>query len=72
MFWPTIRLGMLTSVVGFVTLLFSRFPGLAQLGLYSVSGLVVAAGVTRFVLPTLLPGDFGYAMCPSSDMLWRP
>jgi len=57
-FWPTIRLGMLTSVVGFATLLFSGFPGLAQLGLYSVTGLVVAAGVTRFVLPTLLPIGF--------------
>ena len=49
---------MLTSVVGFATLLFSGFPGLAQLGLYSVSGIVVAAGVTRFVLPTLLPAGF--------------
>ena len=57
-FWPTIRLGMLTSVVGFATLLFSGFPGLAQLGLYSITGLVVAAGVTRFVVPTLLPSGF--------------
>lgn len=57
-FWPTIRLGMLTSVVGFATLGFSNFPGLAQLGVYSVTGLVVAAGVTRFVLPTLLPAGF--------------
>ncbi len=57
-FWPTIRLGMLTSVVGFATLLFSGFPGLAQLGLYSVTGIAVAAGVTRFVLPTLLPAGF--------------
>ncbi|MDQ2962988.1 MAG: MMPL family transporter [Pseudomonadota bacterium] len=57
-FWPTIRLGMLTSVVGFATLLFSGFPGLAQLGLYSIAGIVVAAGVTRFVLPTLLPSRF--------------
>jgi predicted exporter len=57
-FWPTIRLGMLTSVVGFCTLLFSGFPGLAQLGLYSVSGIVVAAAVTRFVLPPLVPAGF--------------
>ena len=57
-FWPTIRLGMLTSVVGFATLLFSSFPGLAQLGLYSITGIVVAAGVTRFVLPSLMPAGF--------------
>ena len=56
--WPTIRLGMLTSVCGFASLLPSGFPGLAQLGLYSISGLVAAAMVTRYVLPALLPGGF--------------
>ncbi len=53
--WPTIALGALTSLCGFATLLPSTFPGLAQLGLYSVAGLVVAAAVTRWVLPPLLP-----------------
>ncbi len=57
-FWPTIRLGMLTSVVGFATLLLSDFPGLAQLGAYSIAGLVTASLVTRFVLPHLLPRGF--------------
>jgi len=57
-FWPTIRLGMLTSVVGFATLLLSDFPGLAQLGAYSIAGLAAAALVTRFVLPQLLPTHF--------------
>jgi predicted exporter len=57
-FWPTIRLGVLTSLCGFASLLFSGFPGLAQLGLYSMSGLVVAAAVTRFVLPQLRPSGF--------------
>ena len=49
-FWPTVRLGVLTSVIGFVSLLFSGFPGLAQLGLYSISGLLSAALVTRYIL----------------------
>ncbi|CAN5517461.1 MMPL family transporter [soil metagenome] len=57
-FWPTIRLGVLTSIVGFASLLLSGFPGLAQLGLYSIAGLVAAALVTRFVLPHLLPQNF--------------
>ncbi|RYG87472.1 hypothetical protein EON77_02100, partial [bacterium] len=57
-FWPTVRLGMLTSVCGFAALLFSGFPGLAQLGLYSVAGLLAAALVTRTVLPWLLPSGF--------------
>src|SRR6185437_1228696 len=38
--WPTIRLGMLTSVCGFAVLLVSSFPGLAQLGLYSLTGVL--------------------------------
>ncbi len=41
--WPTMRLGMLTSVCGFASLLPSGFPGLAQLGAYSISGLIAAA-----------------------------
>ncbi len=52
-FWPTIRLGVMTSALGFGALLFSGFPGLSQLGLYALSGVVTAALVTRFVLPTL-------------------
>ncbi|KVV40184.1 hypothetical protein WK81_22010 [Burkholderia ubonensis] len=52
-YWPTIRLGVLTSVCGFASMLFSGFPGLVQLGLYSISGLAAAALVTRFVLPPL-------------------
>ncbi|MEO8653037.1 MAG: MMPL family transporter [Ramlibacter sp.] len=57
-FWPTVRLGVLTSVFGFASLLLSGFPGLAQLGLYAIAGLVAAAAVTRFVLPHLLPSNF--------------
>ena len=52
-YWPTIRLGMLTSVCGFAALTLSSFPGLAQLGVYSVAGLLAAAAVTRWVLPAL-------------------
>jgi predicted exporter len=54
-FWRTIRLGVMTSVAGFAAMLFSGFPGLSQLGLYSVSGLIAAALVTRYVLPLMLP-----------------
>lgn len=56
--WPTLRLGMLTSVCGFAALLFSGFPGLAQLGLFSIAGLITAAAVTRWVLPDLAPAGY--------------
>lgn len=57
-FWPTVRLGVLTSVCGFGALLFSGFPGLAQLGLYASTGIVTAALVTRFALPSLAGNRF--------------
>ena len=53
--WPTLRLGVMTSVVGFSVLLLSDFTGLAQLGLFSIVGLIVAFAVTRYVLPELAP-----------------
>ncbi|KVW34922.1 MMPL family transporter [Burkholderia ubonensis] len=77
-YWPTIRLGVLTSVCGFASMLFSGFPGLVQLGLYSIAGLAAAALVTRFVLPPLR-GDHvairdvsraGAALALHRDDLW--
>ncbi|WP_137008248.1 MMPL family transporter [Aquitalea aquatilis] len=54
-FWRTMRLGVLTSATGFAALMCSSFPGLSQLGLYSISGLLTAALVTRYILPGLMP-----------------
>ena len=53
--WPTVRLGLWTSVCGFAALLFSGFAGLAQLGAFSIAGLVAAALTTRFVFPLIAP-----------------
>lgn len=57
-FWATIRLGVATSIVGFAALLWSGFPGLAQMAVFSIAGLLAAALATRHVLPVLLPSDF--------------
>lgn len=51
--WPTLRLGVVTTAIGFSTLLFSDFQGLTQMGLFAISGILVAAVVTRWVLPVL-------------------
>jgi predicted exporter len=53
--WPTVRLGLATSVCGFAALVFSGFPGLAQLGVFSTTGLIAATLATRYVLPVLMP-----------------
>lgn len=59
--WPTLRLGVLTSICGFSAMLLSSFEGFAQLGLFTISGLAVAVCVTRWVLPALLPAHFAGA-----------
>lgn len=56
--WPTLRIGVLTSFCGFSVMLFSGFTGLAQLGLFSTAGLLVAVAVTRWLLPELMPQGF--------------
>jgi len=56
--WPTLLLGALTSVAGFSAMVFSSFSGFAQLGLFSITGLLVALAATRWLLPALLPQGF--------------
>ncbi len=56
--WPTLRLGMATSIAGFGVLLLSGFPGLAQPGLFAIVGLIGAALATRYGLPLLVPHGF--------------
>ena len=83
--WPTVRLGLLTSACGFAALVFSGFPGLAQLGVFSVAGLVAAAFTTRWLLPELMPDGargqglrrplgrlaaLGLAVLPRTRWLW--
>ncbi|MCB1954692.1 MAG: MMPL family transporter [Rhodocyclaceae bacterium] len=72
-FWRTIRLGVITSLCGFGALLLSGFPGLAQLGTYSMAGLLAAVLTTRFVLPALTPEGFrARDVAPLGRWLSRP
>ena len=51
----TLRLAVLTTACGSLSMLLSSFHGLAQLGLLTIVGVVVAGLVTRWVLPALTP-----------------
>ena len=53
--WPTLRLGVLSTILAYLTLFSGRAAGLAQLAVFTIVGLVVAAIVTRFLLPPLIP-----------------
>ena len=53
--WPTLRLAVLTTVFGGLTMLLSSFTGLSQLGVSRVVGVLAAGFVTRWILPALAP-----------------
>jgi len=52
--WPTLRLGAVSTAAAYLVLSLSGSPGLAQLGVFSFSGVLVAALATRFWLPELI------------------
>lgn len=53
--WPTLRLAILTTVFGALSMLFSSITGLAQLGVLAFVGVLIAGLVTRWILPALAP-----------------
>ena len=63
--WPTLRLAVATTVIGYFAMLFSDFPGLAQLGVFAVTGLITAAATTRWLLPLLMPRGASSPAIPS-------
>ena len=48
------NLAVLTAALGLTGMVFARFPGLSQLGVFSMAGILAASAVTRFVLPKLI------------------
>ena len=48
------NLAVLTAALGLTGMMFSSFPGLSQLGLFAVVGILTAAAVTRWILPYLV------------------
>jgi predicted exporter len=53
--WPTIRLGAFSTGIAYLALLASGSIGLAQLGVFSATGIIVALYATRSLLPGLAP-----------------
>lgn len=52
--WPTLRLGMLTTVVAYIAMALTEFAGLAQLGVFAIVGIATGALTTRWILPALI------------------
>ena len=52
--WPSMVLGGLTTIIGYLALGFSGYPGFQQVAVYAGSGILTSLFLTRFLLPELL------------------
>lgn len=55
--WKALATGAATTMIGFAALSASSFPGLREVGLFSLTGVAAALAVTRFVVPSLVPRE---------------
>ena len=51
--WPVLKLGVMTTALGYGAMVWTEFSGLSQLGIFSLAGLISAAMITRTLLPAL-------------------
>ena len=51
---PAFNLAVLSAALGLTGMVFSGLPGLAQIGVFSVAGLLGGAAATRWILPRLI------------------
>ena len=56
--WPTLRLGLTTTLIAYLAMASASQGGLAQLGVFASAGLLAAALCTRYGLPALLPAHW--------------
>lgn len=52
--WPTLRIGAASTAIAYLALAFSGSNGLAQLGIFTASGVIISVLVTRSWLPLLV------------------
>ncbi|POZ50056.1 MMPL family transporter [Methylovulum psychrotolerans] len=52
--WPSMVLGGITTLIGYMALGASGYPGFKQVAVFAASGIIVSLLLTRFVLPGLV------------------
>ncbi len=55
--WPSMLMGGMTTIVGYVALGFSGYPGFKQIAVYASTGILVSLLITRYALPKVLTGN---------------
>jgi predicted exporter len=69
--WPTLATGVAGTCIAYLTFAFSGVTGLQQLACFSVTGLVVAALASRFVLPAMVAAPRAdHVQSPALARLW--
>ena len=56
--WPLLRLAIVSACIAYLALAASGVPGLQQLALFTITGLLIAGAVTRWLLPEVVPLTF--------------
>lgn len=52
--WPSMLLGGVTTLIGYMALGVSGYPGFQQVSVYAATGIILALLLTRFVFPILI------------------
>jgi len=70
--WPTLRIGVASTTIAYLALALSGSEGLAQLGAFTASGVIVAALVTRYWLPHFIAHQKGDTSLANANPQKRP
>lgn len=54
--WPSLFMGGLTTVIGYLALGLTGFPGFEQIAVFALFSIATSLSLTRWLLPTLLSG----------------
>ncbi len=55
--WPSMVLGGITTMIGYIALGISGYPGFQQVAVYATSGIIISLLLTRFVFPSLMTSN---------------
>jgi len=56
--WPLLRLAIVSACIAYLAFFASGVPGLEQLALFTIAGLLAAGAATRWLLPAVMPPRF--------------
>ena len=56
--WPLLRLAIASACIACLSFFAAGVPGLAQLAVFTIAGLLVAGAATRWLLPAVMPARF--------------